>query len=90
VNSGTKLKEALEGEKPDAITFTSSSTARNFVALLPKGQSPKELLHGITMASIGPVTSRTLREVGLWVDLEADTYTMEGLVEALERYFSAV
>jgi uroporphyrinogen-III synthase len=88
VNSAAKLQELLEGERPDAITFTSSSTARNFMALLPKNQSPKELLQGIALASIGPVTSRTLREVGLWVDIEAEIYTMEGLVAVLEQYFN--
>lgn len=90
VNSETKLQELLEGERADAVTFTSSSTAKNFVALLPKNQSPKELLQGIALASIGPITSDTLREVGLWIDVEADTYTMEGLVAALERYFASV
>jgi uroporphyrinogen-III synthase len=89
VNSATKLQELLEGQRPDAVTFTSSSTARNFVALLPSGKSPKDLLQGTALASIGPVTSKTLKEVGLWVDVEADTYTMEGLVAALERYFAA-
>jgi uroporphyrinogen-III synthase len=89
VNSAAKLKELLEGERADAVTFASSSTARNFVALLPKNQSPKELLQGTALASIGPVTSDTLREVGLWVDVEAQTYTMEGLVAALERHFAA-
>ena len=88
VKSATKLQELLEGERADAVTFTSSSTAKNFVALLPKNQSPKELLQGIALASIGPVTSDTLREVGLWVDVEAASYTMEGLAEAMENYFS--
>ena len=88
VNSAAKLQELLEGKRPDAVTFTSSSTARNFVALLPQGKSPKELLQGTALASIGPVTSKTLKEVGLWVDVEAESYTMEGLVAALERYFS--
>lgn len=87
VNSAAKLQELLQGDRADAVTFTSSSTAKNFVALLPKNQSPKEKLQGIALASIGPVTSETLREVGLWVDVEADTYTMEGLVAALERHF---
>jgi len=89
VNSAAKLQELLEGERPDAVTFTSSSTAKNFVALLPKNTSPKDLLQGIALASIGPVTSETLREVGLRVDVEADIYTTEGLVAALERYFGA-
>jgi uroporphyrinogen-III synthase len=90
VNSAKKLAEALGGElRPHAITFTSSSTARNFTALLPKNVSPRDLLSGVALASIGPVTSNTLREVGLWVDAEAQQYTMEGLVSALEKYFSA-
>lgn len=87
-NSAAHLKELLASDhRPSAITFTSSSTARNFVALLPKGESPKSLLNEIALASIGPVTSVTLREVGLWVDVEAREYTMEGLVAALEAYF---
>jgi uroporphyrinogen-III synthase len=87
VNSATKLADALANERPDAITFTSSSTAKNFVALLPKNQSPKDLLESIALASIGPVTSATLREVGLWVNVEAKEYTMSGLAEALDSHF---
>lgn len=90
VNSAAKLKATLESEeRPHAVTFTSSSTAKNFVSLLPKNASPKELLQGIKLISIGPVTSQTLREVGLWVDAEASTYTTEGLVEALEEQFAS-
>jgi uroporphyrinogen-III synthase len=82
--SRAKLRLALSGEqRPDFITFTSSSTARNFVALLERGITPKQLLHGIKLASIGPVTSQTLREVGLWADIEAEDYNMPGLVEAI-------
>jgi uroporphyrinogen-III synthase len=87
VNSAARLKELLASDnRPNAITFTSSSTARNFVGLLPKGESPKTLLKDIALASIGPVTSVTLRDVGLWVDAEAREYTMEGLVTALDDY----
>jgi uroporphyrinogen III methyltransferase/synthase len=66
--------------KPDWITFTSSSTVRNFVRLCGV-----EWLNSVRIASIGPVTSRTVQEFSLRVDLEADPYTMEGLVEALVR-----
>jgi uroporphyrinogen III methyltransferase/synthase len=59
------------------------------MALLPKNQSPKELLEGIRLVSIGPVTSETMRGVGLWVDAEAAAYTIEGLVAALEWMFAA-
>jgi uroporphyrinogen III methyltransferase/synthase len=68
------------GSKPHWITFTSSSTVRNFASLCRV-----ECLSGVRIASIGPVTSRTVKEMGLSVDLEPERYTMEGLVEALVR-----
>ena len=64
--------------KPDWVTVTSSSTARNLVSAVGK-----EALAGVRIASIGPVTSRTVRELGLEVAAEARPYTMEGLVEAV-------
>ena len=65
-------------ERPDWITFTSSSTVRNFAELCPPEQ-----LRGVRLASIGPVTSQTLRELGLRVDAEAGEYTVAGLVESI-------
>jgi uroporphyrinogen-III synthase len=65
---------------PHVITFTSSSTVRNFVALLGRRNAK---LDGIRLASIGPVTSATLRELGLRVDIEAKEFTIAGLVEAI-------
>ncbi len=67
--------------RTDAITFTSSSTARNFLELLGSGAAHK--LDGIVLASIGPVTTGTLREIGLRADVEAREFTMSGLVAAL-------
>ena len=63
------------------ITFTSSSTARNFAALA--GRSSREILKRVKLASIGPVTSGTLRELGLRVDIEAREYTIPGLTDAI-------
>jgi uroporphyrinogen-III synthase len=82
--SRARLRKALEDsrERPTAITFTSSSTARNFVTLLGS-EDPAQTLRGITIASIGPVTSATLRELGMPVDVEATEYTIPGLVKAL-------
>jgi uroporphyrinogen-III synthase len=65
---------------PHVITFTSSSTVRNFVALLG-GRNAE--LDGIRLASIGPVTSSTLQELGWRVDIEAKEFTIPGLVEAI-------
>jgi uroporphyrinogen-III synthase len=83
-SSRTAILEALKSDsKPYAITFTSSSTVRNFVALIGEENAKSALLDGVKLASIGPVTSATLRDTGLRVDLEAKEYTVSGLVEAI-------
>ena len=64
--------------RPDWITFTSSSTVRNFAQLCLI-----ERLNGVRVASIGPITSQTARELGIRVDAEPKSYTVEGLVEAI-------
>jgi uroporphyrinogen III methyltransferase/synthase len=45
----------------------------------------RESLDGVKVASIGPITSRTARNLGLTVDVEADPHTIEGLVEAIAK-----
>jgi uroporphyrinogen-III synthase len=91
-SSRTRLQAILKNPKrsPHVITFTSSSTVRNFVALLGKNmwsgppRPPKaSSLDGVRLASIGPVTSSTLRELGLPVDVEAKEYTIPGLIKAI-------
>ncbi len=72
-------------EGADLITFTSSSTAENFTAL--KLPLPAEL----KTASIGPITSKTMRKLGLDVDIEAKQHDIPGLVEAIcRKAFAAV
>jgi uroporphyrinogen-III synthase len=80
--SAARIGQLLREPKrrPHAITFTSSSTVKNFVKM-----AGRELLDGILLASIGPVTSRTLRECGLRADVAAREYTMQGLVEAVTK-----
>ncbi|MGA9544433.1 MAG: uroporphyrinogen-III synthase [Candidatus Sulfotelmatobacter sp.] len=83
-SSRPRLRSELGNPRrsPHVITFTSSSTVRNFVALVgPR----KAKFDGIQLASIGPVTSSTLRELGLCVDIEAKEFTIPGLVEAILR-----
>jgi uroporphyrinogen-III synthase len=81
-SSRTQLRSALQNprRRPHVITFTSSSTVRNFVALLG---SRRAKIEGIQLASIGPVTSSTLRELGLRVDITAKKFTIPGLVKAI-------
>ena len=64
--------------KPDCITFTSSSTVKNFVAA-----AGADSLQGVNVVSIGPVTTQTARELGIAVTAQARVYTVKGLVEAL-------
>lgn len=83
-SSRTTILEALKSDKrPYAITFTSSSTVKNFLELVGQENVQSGLLDGVKLASIGPVTSATLRDVGLRVDIEAKEYTIPGLVEAI-------
>ncbi len=64
--------------KPDWITFTSSSTARNLIDAVGA-----EALRNMHIASIGPITSATLRENGVEVTVEASVYTVAGMVDAI-------
>lgn len=67
--------------RPHIVTFTSSSTVRNFAELL--GPDRARSLTDVQFASIGPVTSATLRELGLPVAIEAREFTMAGLIRAI-------
>ena len=72
--------------RPHLVTFTSSSTVRNFAELL--GPTGTRSLGDVQLASIGPITSATLRELQLPVAIEAREFTMSGLIRAilLARY----
>jgi uroporphyrinogen III methyltransferase/synthase len=79
----TGARRRLLEEGADLITFTSSSTVENFLALgLPW---PAKM----QVASIGPITSKTAREHGLEVAVEAKRHDIPGLVEAIRKFFSA-
>lgn len=85
-SSKVRLQSVLThaAERPHLITFTSSSTVRNFVELLGgPSRLAKIDLSDIDLASIGPITSATLREYGLPVHIEAEAYTVPGLIQAI-------
>lgn len=73
---------ALRAGEVHWVTFTSSSTAANLVELLG---SQRHLLDRCKLASIGPITSQTMRELGLTPTLEAEVSTVEGLVAAITK-----
>jgi len=90
-SSRKRLKALLADpeRRPQVITFTSSSSVRNFVKLFggrgrPPHTSPSHsLLDETKFASIGPVTSATLRKFRLPVHIEATEYTIPGLIWAI-------
>jgi uroporphyrinogen-III synthase len=95
-SSRRRLQAALKNRRPHVVTFASSSTVRNFVELLCSRKTLQTLrtvsgqecprytgLDGILMASIGPITSATLHELGLRVDISAKEFTIPGLVKAI-------
>jgi uroporphyrinogen-III synthase len=88
VPAGSKIKLnklfANNSARPDVVTFTSSSTATNFLDLLEKEHY--HALREIWLASIGPVTSTSLRNAGFKPNIEAVDYTMEGLALAIAKH----
>jgi len=76
----TELQRLLRDKEIHTVTFTSSSTVRNFITLLDGDLS---LLDGVALYSIGPITSATAQELGLTIFKEAAQYTISGLVDAL-------
>ena len=79
----TAARARLAADGADMITFTSSSTVENFLALSLPWPA------GMEVASIGPITSRTARDLGLTIAVEATKHDIPGLVEAICRHFGA-
>ena len=77
-----RIRELLAAGEIDIVTFTSSSTVKNFAKLV--GDGGKVVLpEGVKVACIGPITAQTAEEIGLEPDIVADEYTIEGLVKAI-------
>jgi uroporphyrinogen III methyltransferase / synthase len=81
-----ELTKLFEQRAVDVVLLTSSSIARSLLSLL--GDRRSELLAAVTVASIGPITTRTLEEHGVVPQVTADVFTVPGLLDALERYFA--
>jgi len=83
--AATTLRELL-AQGVDLLTFTASSTVRNFVDLLRADDLSTAV--AIPAASIGPLTSATARELGLDVVVEPAEATIEAMVEAIVAFFA--
>jgi uroporphyrinogen III methyltransferase/synthase len=82
-----ELRDRLARRAVDLVTFTSSSTVRNFVALL--GADAPSLLAGIRAACIGPVTADSARAAGLEVVVQPATYTIAAFTEAIVAFLGS-
>ena len=70
----------------DLVTFTSSSTVRNFLAML--GSDAASLMGRTEIGCIGPITADTVREAGLAVAIQPEAYTVPALAEAIIARFA--
>ena len=86
VSDVERIREAIASGRIEMVTFTSSSTVRNFAEML--GEDFIEASMGrVLIASIGPVTSETAREVGLEPHVEAEVSTIPGLARAIVDFY---
>ena len=78
-------RKLLEDGKIHILTFTSASTVTNFVDMIGTDDLG-ELLRGVVVSCIGPVTARTAKDLGLPVQVVADKHTIEGMVNSILTY----
>ncbi|MEN8135361.1 MAG: uroporphyrinogen-III C-methyltransferase [Thermodesulfobacteriota bacterium] len=83
------VRKALEEKQIDMVTFTSSSTVRNFLEMLEikNDDEFKRLLGEVKIAVIGPITAKTALKNNLKIDVQPDTYTIAAMVEAIVDFY---
>ncbi len=86
-NAKDELMALLKDKEIDMVTFTSSSTVKNFMALIPE-QDRASLLSEVIHACIGPITEDTAVSLGLAPQIVAATYTIDGLVDVIVAYYT--
>ncbi len=79
------LEKRLKEGSIDVITFTSSSTVNNFLALMSDKLLP--YIKKAKIACIGPITEKTARDAGLNVEIVPNQYTVSSLMDAIENHF---
>jgi len=85
-----ELKNLFEEDRVDMVTFTSSSTVTNFLHMLGIDDKEKlpSLLNKVSIASIGPITTKTATDAGLHVHVQPEVYTIPALIDSIVEYFS--
>ncbi len=80
------IRKALAAGRVDVVTFTSSSTVKNFAALFRPAELTR-LVAGVTVACIGPITRATAAAHGLRTQIMPEEYTIPALAGAIVAYF---
>jgi len=88
-SGSTRLAESLANGAVDAVTFTSSSTARNFAEAFTE-EERRAWRGRVAVASIGPITASTAAEYGLTTDIMPGEYTIPALARAITDYFARI
>lgn len=86
---GEEWYRQLSDRQIHVVTFTSSSTVRNFVTMLGGMERVRPLLQSVLVACIGPITARTAEEFGLTVSIVPGENTIPALVDAIVRHYDA-
>ncbi len=84
-----QLRDELHTGKVDMVTFTSSSTVRNFLSMVGAKDNAelKHLMHNVVIAAIGPITAKTVTDNGLTVDILPESYTIPDLVQEIVAHY---
>jgi uroporphyrinogen III methyltransferase / synthase len=81
--------QELMNQRIHVLTFTSSSTVRNFVAMVGGIEAVRPFLQSVMIACIGPITAKTVEEYGLTVSIMPSENTIPALVDAIARYYGS-
>lgn len=84
---GADVPAMLKAGQIDAVTFTSSSTAKNFVKRLREAGGSMNDLDGVSVLCIGPITGETAAGLGMTETVIPADYTLDGMIEALVAHF---
>jgi uroporphyrinogen III methyltransferase/synthase len=87
-NRISEMTKSLNGHSVDVLTFTSPSTARNFVEMIGRDKVARWIKSGCKIAAIGGVTAEALNELGLPADILPKKFTIPDLAEAIENFFN--
>jgi len=84
-----ELRQELEAGLIEMVTFTSSSTVRNFLTMVDaeSEEKLKQLLSGVKIAAIGPITAKTVTDNGLEVHVQPEEHTIPEMIEAIVKYY---